>query len=269
MRDSRSGWAWLLGAVVVAPLLILPLRALADVWRAPALIPQQFGGRAFDVIAAPGTGIAAAVRISLVVAAASTVVALGLAWPAARWIAARSPRQRAAVLTIVILPLLVPSYAAGVGLTRWLLRLGLTGTTPGLVTAHLVYVLPYVVLLLVPAFGSATRRLEEAAGTLGARWWRRTWHVTLPTVTPYVVVASLIGFVVSWSQYGTSLAVGGGRLTLPVILLPYVGRDPQVAAAMALVFAAPPVIALAAAVRKVGEVTARNETRPPRPELSR
>ncbi|MFN2521606.1 MAG: ABC transporter permease, partial [Candidatus Limnocylindria bacterium] len=54
---------------------------------------------------------------------------------------------------------------------------------------------------------------------------------------------------VSWSEYGTSLVVGGGRAMLPVVLLPFVRSDPQVAAALALLFLAPAVGALALAAR--------------------
>jgi hypothetical protein len=49
------------------------------------------------------------------------------------------------------------------------------------------------------------------------------------------------------SQYGLSLAVGGGLPMLPIVLLPFVGTDPQVAAALSLLFLAPAVAALALA----------------------
>jgi len=106
-----------------------------------------------------------------------------------------------------------------------------------------------VILVLTPAFGADLEAVEEAAATLGADPRRRLWLVTLPATIRTTTLAALLGFVVSWSQYGTSLAVGGGKLTLPVVLLPFVDRDPQVAAALALVFLIPPVATLAMAHR--------------------
>ena len=53
----------------------------------------------------------------------------------------------------------------------------------------------------------------------------------------------------SWSQYGTSLAVAPAQPTLPMLLLPVVGADPQAAAALLLLFLAPAMLALLAAVR--------------------
>lgn len=241
---ARRRWAWLVAAAAVVPLSVLPLRAVADVWRAPALVPQRLGTRGFEVITAPGTRVGEAVTTSLVVAVLTTGLALVLGWPAARQLATARSRRRLVVLAAIGVPLVVPPYAVGTGLATWLLRLGLADTIPGLVAAHMVYVLPYVVLALTPAFGAELLRQEEAARTLGAAAPARMWMVTLPATAPATGLAALLGFLVSWSQYGTSLAVGGGRLTLPLVLLPFVERDPQVAAALGLVFLVPPLVAL-------------------------
>jgi putative spermidine/putrescine transport system permease protein len=248
VREHRTGdrWAIAISAMVVLPLLALPVRALADVWRAPALVPQRWGSRGLAYLTSPGARIGEAITTSLVVALITTAVALALGWPAARALSRLPLRSRVLVLTVLAAPLLVPPFATGTGLVGWFLRLGLADRVAGLVAAHLVYVLPYVALILAPAFGNELRRLEEAAATGGAGPWRRLTTVTLPVSARPVAVAALLGFLVSWSQYGTSLAVGGGRLTLPLVLLPFVDRDPQLTATLSLVFLVPPVIALAA-----------------------
>lgn len=252
---TRGGRAGAVGAVGLAlltglPLLLLPVWAVADRWRAPALVPQQVGRRGLDVLLSPGTDALAATTNALLVGAATTLVALLLGWPAARWLATAPPRRRVVVLVVLALPLLVPPYAVGTGLVEWFLRLGLADTRVGLVLAHLVAVLPYVVVVLAPAFGPGVRRLEEAAATLGADRWQVLRTATVPAVAPSLAVAGLLGFLVSWSQYGTSLAVAAGVPMLPVVLEPFVGRDPQVAAVLGLVFLVPPVVALAVTVRR-------------------
>jgi putative spermidine/putrescine transport system permease protein len=248
VRETRAGrhWAIVVSLLAVVPLLILPLRAVADVWRAPALLPQRFGTRALDWLTSPGARVAEAVTTSLVVAVIATAIGLVLALPAARALSELDRRSGTALLAALAAPLLVPPFATGTGMAAWLLRLGLAEHLAGLVAAHLVYVLPYAVLILTPAFDDGLRRLEEAARTAGAGTATRLRLVTLPVVARPLTVAALIGFLVSWSQYGTSLAVGGGRLTLPVVLLPFVDRDPQLTAALSLVFLVPPLMALAA-----------------------
>ncbi|MGI8805873.1 MAG: hypothetical protein ACR2IN_09360 [Thermoleophilaceae bacterium] len=73
--------------------------------------------------------------------------------------------------------------------------------------------------------------------------------MTLPSVAPTLGAAALLGFLVSWSQYGSSLAVGAGRPMLPLVMLPFVNTDPQTAAAFALLFLLPAVAALLVATR--------------------
>lgn len=230
---------------LVAPLLVLPLRAVAQVWRAPAIVPQQLGLRGLEAIAAVGD----AVVNSTVVALVATALAAVLAWPAARRLATMPARRADLTRLLLALPVLVPPFATGTGLTTWLLRAGLADSIPGLVVAHLPYVLAYVVLLLAPAFGPDVDALDETAATLGARGARRLVWVSVPAVRGPLTVALLLGFLVSWSQYGTSLAVGGGIPMLPVVLVPFVRSDPQVAAALSLVFLAPVAVGFAAAAR--------------------
>jgi putative spermidine/putrescine transport system permease protein len=82
------------------------------------------------------------------------------------------------------------------------------------VLAHLTVVLPYVVLVLAPGFGGRFAELEEMARTAGLGPARRLALVTLPSLRPALAAAALLGFLVSWSQYGSSLAVGGGPPTV-------------------------------------------------------
>jgi ABC-type spermidine/putrescine transport system permease subunit II len=264
MGDHRAEqrWAVVISAFVVVPLLILPIRALADIWRAPALLPQQWGSRGLNYLTSSGARIGEAITTSLVVALITTAVALAIGWPAARALSRLAPRSRALVLTVLAAPLLVPPFATGTGLVGWFLQLEIADRIAGLVAAHLIYVLPYVVLILAPAFGEELPRLEEAAATSGAGPWRRLTTVALPMTARPIAIAALLGFLVSWSQYGTSLAVGGGRLTLPLVLLPFVDRDPQLTATLSLVFLLPPLVALAAVHGRWGD--RRRTSAPPR-----
>ena len=235
----------LVAAGALLPLLTLVLRAAADEWRSPAVLPQRYGLRGVDQAFADASGAGEAIVNSLVVAVAATAIALIVAWPAARVIGERRLRRLGPVWVVLGLPLLVPSFATGSGLTEWFLRLGIADTLTGLVAAHLVPVLPYVLLILAGGFGPEVAELEEAAAVHGAGRRRRLLLVTLPAMAPVIAVAALLGFLVSWSQYGLSLAVGGGTPMLPLLLVPFVSSDPQVASVLALVFLAPAIAAVA------------------------
>ena len=236
-----------LAALFAAPLLVLPVQAAADAWRAPALLPQRLGTRGLQVAITGQAG--SALGNSLVVAAATTALALLLGWPAARALGGHRLRRPTRILLLLAMPLLVPAYATGTGLASWFVRLGLAGSRPGLVLAHLTVVLPYVVLVLAAGFDQRLGDLEDMARTMGLGTPRRLALVTLPVVRPTLAAAGLLGFLVSWSQYGLSLAIGGGLPMLPPVLLPFIRTDPQVAAALALEFLAPALAALAVAAR--------------------
>lgn len=240
--------AGVIAAGFAVPLAVLVVRAFADVWRAPALVPQDLGLRGFEV-AFGGGHATEAVLTSFTVALGATALALIVAWPAARVLGERRLRHPAPVFLVLALPLLVPPYAAGFGLSEWFIRLGLSGTLAGLALAHALLVLPYVVLVLISAFGPEVARLEEMASTYGTGPAQRLVWVTLPSVTPALATAALLGFLVSWSQYGSTLAIGAGKPALPLVMLPFVHTDPQVAATLALLFLGPAVLALVVATR--------------------
>ncbi len=243
--DRLAGAA--LAAFFALPVLALVVRAVADTWRAPAVLPQRLGTRGLEV--AFSGQAAEAFGNSLAVGVAVTLVALAIGWPAARVLGERRLRRPGLVFLCLAMPLLVPSYATGTGLTEWFLRLGLADTLPGLGLAHLVVVLPYVVVVLLSGFGPRVAELEEMGRSMGLGPVARWRLVTLPSVRPTLAAAAFLGFLVSWSEYGSSLAVGGGRPMLPVVLLPFVRNDPEVAAALALLFLAPAVAALVATTR--------------------
>ena len=236
-----------LAALLAAPLLVLLVQAFADEWHAPAIIPTAFGTRGFDSAFAQGNA-AAALLNSAVIALLATALALVIGWPAARALG-RERARRPAVVLLVALPLLVPPFATGTGLAEWFIRLGLADTILGVALAHLTAVLPYVVLILALGFTEALGELEDVARTYGASPARRLALVTIPTLAPSLAMASLLAFLVSWAQYGTSLAVGGGLPTLPVVMLPYVRTDAQVAAAISLLMLAPAIVSLFVALR--------------------
>ena len=73
-------------------------------------------------------------------------------------------------------------------------------------------------------------------------------------VMPGLIVAGLFAFLLSWSQYLSTLIIGGGRLTtLPVLLFALMGSgDRPVAAAVSIVFVLPAFVALLFSARHLG-----------------
>lgn len=233
---------------LLGPVAALVLYAGSLRWFYPDLLPREWTLEPFiRQLANPRTR--EAIGASLLIAGSTTALALLIGLPAARTLGLRRFRGRGLVLLLLFLPNVVPPVATGMGLNILFLRLGLAGNLFGVILVHLIPVLPYAIFALLGVFARYDEGYEQQARTLGAAWPTVFWRVTLPLAGPGIAVAALFAFLVSWSQYVLTLLIGGGRvMTLPLLLFAAVaGGNPASIAVLALIFAAPPLIAIALA----------------------
>lgn len=252
----------LAGAVALAvllPFVPLVLWAFSHRWFYPALWPQSWGLRAWEYIFnTAGSQIITALFQSLLVAALSALAAVVVGLPAGRILGLHHFRGKDALSVLLMLPVAVPPLCVAMGLHLWFIRLGLAESFAGVVLIHFVFCLPYGIFVLWGVFANYDPDLEEQARSLGASRWRVWGRVTLPMVLPGVVVAGLFTFLLSWSQYLSTLIIGGGRVvTLPILLFALMGSgDRPVAAAVSLVFVLPALVILVISARYLGMRTA-------------
>ncbi|GHC61112.1 ABC transporter permease [Neogemmobacter tilapiae] len=238
--------------LLILPLLPLIFRSIAHGWRFPDLWPQQFSLRAwafaFSSGAGTGPALAETVIIALMVALISVVVAL----PPAQLIGQHNFRGKGLLLALIALPLLLPPFAALMGLHGLFARLHLTGTRTGVILAHLIPALPYAIFILAALFARLDRGYVAQARSLGASPWQAFVRVTLPMIRPGLMLAFALTFLVSWGQYALTLMIGGGRVeTLPLLLFSTLsaGRN-DLTGALGLIYILPGLIILALTVRK-------------------
>ncbi len=158
----------------------------------------------------------ASIGTSALVAAASAMIAVvcGAACAVGCWrVGTRLARWVAAAM---LLPLLVPTIVYALGLYRLYAWLGLLDTHLGVVLAHAVTGLPYVVLLVTTALTGMDPRLEPAARSLGAGPGQVLVRVLVPLLRPALLSSALLAFVHSWDELVLVLFVAGRRvMTLP------------------------------------------------------
>ncbi len=239
-------------ALLLAPIGVLVVQAASRSWFYPQVIPEQWSlGELATRVSDPDTQ--QALWTGLGVSIAATLLALLLGVPAARVLGTRAFPGRWLALAVLTLPIMIPPPAVGVGLNIAFLRLGLAGDALGVVLAHLLPTLPYVVLPLLGVFAGYDEGFETQARSLGAGPWSVLVRVSLPLLAPGIAVAALFGFLASWSQYTLTLLVGGGQvITLPVLVFSAAsGGNPATAATLALLLALPAVLAVAVAARVV------------------
>lgn len=254
-RALRPLLLLVVAAWIVLPLLPLPLWSWSGGWRWPDVLPEQWSGRAWGYVLSPTAQALPALLTSIVLGVVVTLVALAAGVPAALALGRRQFHGRSTVELLVLAPILVPPLTVAMGVQVLLIRVGLADTAPGVVLVHVVFALPYVVLILAPACAALGPEWEQQARSLGAGAWRAFWHVTLPMLRPSLAVAALLAFLGSWSQYALTLLVGGGQVwTLPLLVFSAArSSDPALTAAAALLFIAPTVVFLFVAARNLDQ----------------
>jgi len=236
----------MVSGLAVIPLVLLAVWSFARAWFWPALLPREWSLRAWAYVFSPSADALDALGFSVGIALAVTLLALVVALPAARALALSEFKGKRMLLFALLLPVLSPPLAATMGMHALFLRYGLADTISGVVLAHLVPAVPYATLMLTGSFSRLDPDLEAQARTLGAARLRVWRYVTVPAILPGLAVAAAFAFLISWSQYLTTLFIGGGRvITLPLIVVAFQrGGDEAVTAALSLVFLVPALIAL-------------------------
>ncbi len=238
--------------ILAAPLLLFILYAFSIRWFFPQPFPVEWTSTVFTrTISDPR--VLSGLRDSLGIATIVSLLSLVLGFPAARALGLRQFRGRQIAWLVLFLPTIVPPLAIGMGLNILFLQTRLAGTLLGVVLAHLIPTLPYVIFTLAGAFARYDENFEFQSLVLGASPLRTFLTVTLPLIANSLVVAALFAFLISWSQYLLTLLIGSGRIiTLPILLFSAAsGGNPVTIAALSLVFLAPPVLVIAATARQL------------------
>jgi putative spermidine/putrescine transport system permease protein len=252
--DLRTLAAAALAAWLVLPVLPLAVWSVAYGWRFPDLLPQDLTGKAWTYAVSGDAGVLESFALTTFIALATTALAALVGIPAGRALGLYRFRGKGLVTLLLVAPAILPGLAVVFGLHALFLRLGLAGTVTGVILAHLIPVLPYMTLVMAAVFSAFDTGLEDQARTLGARPLQVFRHVTLPAILPGLLTGALFGFLVSWSQYLLTLAIGGGRVqTLPLVLYSFAasGRN-DVTGAIALLYILPGLLILILTARHVG-----------------
>ena len=259
LNSGRTLSIALAGMVIVfvaTPFLPVLFWSFSERWFAPALWPQQLGLRAWQyVFGLAGEQITAALWRSIALGGVTAIVSLLVGVPAGRALGLYHFRGKDLVSVILMLPAVVPPLSVAMGLHLWFIHLGLTETFFGVVLVHLTFCLPYAVFVMWGVFANYNPDIEAQARSLGASLPKVVFRVMLPMILPGLVVAALFAFLLSWSQYLSTLIIGGGHMTtLPILLFALMGSgDRPVAAAVSIVFIFPALLALFFSARYLGQ----------------
>lgn len=118
--------------------------------------------------------------------------------------------------TILVAPILVPEVVLAVALLLFLQFLSLPKSFGLLLLGHVIFTMPFVVLVVQARLVGITRNVEEAALSLGASPVQTFFAVTLPLLAPAIFAGALFAFTISFDDItGTLFWKPGGVETVP------------------------------------------------------
>ncbi len=244
-RAGLTGWAILVYVFLFAPVVLLVLFSF-NTNRYPTLpisgltlgwYREMFAD--YQIQQAAKTSISISAQVTLL----ATIVGTAAAFPLTR---ARLP-FRSGVRAGFMLPIMIPGLLIGVGLLALftdVLHWTLSNETA--VIGQAVYVTPFVMLIVASRLQSFDRRLELAAGDLGANMFNRLRYVVFPLILPAMVAGALFAFTLSLDEFIITLFLIGGQNTLPIYIYTQVkfGITPEVNALASVLLAATVVLGM-------------------------
>jgi spermidine/putrescine transport system permease protein len=181
-----------------------------------------------------------AARNSLFVAFGSSLVATTLATMVAILVARYSFRGKRLLMSLAVLPLIVPYIVLAVALLLLFAALDVHRSLWTVGIAHTVIGLPYALLIVVARIGGVSPFLDEASADLGADYVTTLRRVILPIIAPAIVAAWLVAFTASFDEFALALFLAGPDPTLPVYIygqLRFASRLPMLISLATMVMA--------------------------------
>jgi molybdate transport system permease protein len=213
---TRPAWfPALLVAALTAALLFLTLPVAAIfVDTGPLDLVESLGEE----------GALDALRLSLLCSSIAVAIIVAVGTPAAYFLATRRFRGRAAIITLIELPLVLPPAVAGIGLLAALGPNGVLGglvedaglelvlTTAGVIVALTFVAAPFYVRQAQAGFEAVDRAWLDASRTLGAGEARTFLRVAIPAAGPGLIAGLALAWGRALGEFGATLMFAGSFL---------------------------------------------------------
>src|SRR5262245_17134492 len=157
-----------------------------------------------------------ALRNSIIVGTAVTVLATSLGTVAALGLSRGNFKGREGVISLLISPMVVPIIISAVGMYFFYTSIGVSNSLPGLILGHTALATPFVVIVVTATLSGFDHTLTRAGANLGAPPQTVFFKIILPLILPGVISGALFAFVTSFDEIVVVLFLAGPeQRTLP------------------------------------------------------
>ncbi|MFZ5964069.1 ABC transporter permease [Thalassococcus sp. BH17M4-6] len=157
-----------------------------------------------------------AVWNSLRIAPVATFISVSLGTLAAIGLSQSHVPGKRAIMAVLISPMIVPLIISATGMYFFYSKIGIVGTYWGVVLAHAVLGIPFVIITVTATLVGFDRSLVRAAANMGADPVTTFFRVQMPLILPGVISGGLFAFITSFDEVVVVLFIGSAELqTLP------------------------------------------------------
>ncbi len=203
-------------AFLLSPLLLVVLFSFTS--RAQSAFPIESLSLRWwaEMIADPK--FAQALRNSLIISGAVGAVSAIVGTMTALGLAQLEPRRAQLAAALLCLPLMLPPLVLGVTLLTFYSRTHFPMGLQTVILSHLLFTLPFAVLVIYARLRNFDFRVVESARDLGASPLHAFLTVTLPIIRPTVVGGALIAMALSLDDFIITYFTISGGVTLPTFV---------------------------------------------------
>ena len=192
--------------------------AFVENWNYPNIFPSEISFRMWDT---------ALSKKELSTLGFSVIIA----YPIAKALALYEIKYKGIIRFILIIPFLIPMTSISMGIHLSFIKLGIANNVIGVILLELFVCIPYAVLGLEPIIKIVGDDIEKQARSLGASSFMTFRKITLPLISPGLVITSTLVFLVSISQYFVV------SLTYTLIMFPYIyAKDRHISSIYGIIF---------------------------------
>jgi len=240
------------GLMIFLPFLMIALKSIGRGWFGRLWLPPELTLDWYRW-AVEVTNIPEITKNTLIIATMavtmSTLIGIPTGWAFGR----RRIPGKELLMSMILLPRMIPPIAYALGVAQIFYRLNLVNTHFGVALAHVAICAPYAILVLSATFEGLDERVMEASAVCGASPVRTFFHVILPLILPGILSSMIFTFTTSYNEFTlTLMTYGKDTITLPVRTYIALGEGYwEVTSAMSIILVIPSLLVLFVIQRQV------------------
>jgi putative spermidine/putrescine transport system permease protein len=192
------------------------------------IIPMSFSAAKYVVFPPPGFSLQwyanyfnrpdwlHSTFLSLRVATAVSLIGVLLGTPAALALVRGRFKWLGHINAFILSPMIIPPIILAVSVYFLFSKWKLIGSEIGLIMAHSILAVPFVIINVTSTLKGFDVNLERAALNLGANRFQAFLYITLPIIRPGVLSGAILAFIISFDELIIAIFISGSQaVTLP------------------------------------------------------